>query len=51
MLVNLGADPAEFEVPEAAEVQLAWSEPERTETGLRLQPDDVAVVRVQGVRT
>ena len=29
----------------------ALSEPERTETGLRLQPDDVAVVRVQGVRT
>ena len=46
VLVNLGAEPAEFEVPEVAEVRLAWSEPERTETGLRLQPDDVAIVRV-----
>ena len=46
VLVNLGPEPAEFEVPEGAEVRLAWSEPERTATGLRLQPDDVAVVRV-----
>src|SRR4051794_40267946 len=46
VLVNLGAEPAEFEVPEGAEVRLAWSEPERTATGLRLQADDVAVVRI-----
>jgi maltooligosyltrehalose trehalohydrolase len=46
VLVNLGAGPAEFEVPEGAEVRLAWSEPERTPGGLRLGPDDVAVVRV-----
>jgi maltooligosyltrehalose trehalohydrolase len=46
VLVNLGSEPAEFEVPEDAEVRLAWSEPERTASGLRLQPDDVAVVRV-----
>jgi len=46
VLVNLGAEAAEFEVPADAEVRLAWSEPERTATGLRLSPDDVAVVRV-----
>jgi maltooligosyltrehalose trehalohydrolase len=46
VLVNLGAEPADFEVPEGAEVRLAWTPPERTPTGLRVQPDDVAVVRV-----
>jgi maltooligosyltrehalose trehalohydrolase len=46
VLVNLGSEPAEFEVPSHAEVRFAWAEPERTQSGLRLQPDDVAVVRV-----
>jgi maltooligosyltrehalose trehalohydrolase len=46
VLVNLGSEAAEFEVPSDAEIRMAWSEPERTSSGLRLQPDDVAVVRV-----
>jgi maltooligosyltrehalose trehalohydrolase len=46
VLVNLGSSPAEFEVPEHAEVVLAWTPPARTPTGLRLEPDDVAVVRL-----
>ncbi len=46
VLVNLGAEAADFEVPADAEVRLAWGEPQRTPAGLRLAPDDVAVVRV-----
>ena len=46
VLVNLGSQPAEFEVAPDAEIALAWAEPERTTTGLRLGPDEVAVVRV-----
>ncbi len=46
VLVNLGAGPASFDVPEQARVVMAWSEPERDGGTLRLGPDEVAVVRV-----
>ena len=45
VLVNLGPGPAEFEVPDGAEVVLAWTPPEPVPGGLRVAPDDVAIVR------
>jgi maltooligosyltrehalose trehalohydrolase len=46
VLVNLGATPAEFPVPEGARLRLAWSQPERDGDTLRLGPDEVAVVQL-----
>jgi maltooligosyltrehalose trehalohydrolase len=46
VLVNLGAEPALFDVPAGAQVVLAWSEPTRDGDTLRLGPDEVVVVRV-----
>jgi maltooligosyltrehalose trehalohydrolase len=45
VLVNLGPEPAEFEVPDGAEVVLAWTPPEPTPTGLVVAPDDVVILR------
>jgi maltooligosyltrehalose trehalohydrolase len=45
VIVNLGSAPAVFEVPDGAEVVLAWSEPEKVPEGVRLAPDAVAVLR------
>jgi maltooligosyltrehalose trehalohydrolase len=43
--VNLAAGPARFEVPDAAEVVLAWDPVEPTGGILQLPPDGVAVLR------
>ena len=46
VLVNLGPEAAEFEVPEGAQVVLAWTPPAAVPGGLQVAPDDVAVIRV-----
>jgi maltooligosyltrehalose trehalohydrolase len=46
LLVNLGAEPAEFDVPDGGEVVLAWERVERVGGHVSVPPDDVVLIRV-----
>jgi maltooligosyltrehalose trehalohydrolase len=45
VLVNLGSEPAEFEVPDGGEVVLAWERVDLTDGRVSVPPDDVVVFR------